>query len=462
MILFVTGFVLWIVLLGSAWWIIGRSLDAPIFDDRPEQHGVLWVGVVVSLCFTGLPVQTQAQPADRGLTPSDTVRTVDLSEALRLFQENNLSLQRIQADVRASTSAIRAARTYPNPSLQVTHEPIQRGDASQSETYVNVSQTLEWAGRSSRVEAARRTAEATRLRARSDSARLALDVAIAYLSAAAAEQRLAHLERITRVFRTSDSSMAQRQTAGEASGYAVRRIRLERARYEQRVAAATVEAADTRRRLALHILPDDAIAVSARDLPNGVPPRTSATDALRTALRQRPELRRWRNEVQAQQAAARSARRESWPEPTVTAGYKRQSDGFEGAFLGLSVPIPIFDRNRGTAGVEAARADAARAREQRVRREIQNEVRHALTAFQSAHQQWMMVGNNLLADSDDLLRIARIGYAEGDMSLIELLDAADAYRDAHLRRLQLRRDLWVRYFRLRHAIGLPIEAPTSR
>jgi cobalt-zinc-cadmium efflux system outer membrane protein len=428
---------------------------------------------VLSMTVTVQPVLAQAEASapstvspteelDRKVTlgdSADSLRTVGLREALRLFRENNLSLRRARSEARALQGHARQAKAYPNPSLQATHEPLWRDGESQSETYLNLSQELEWSGRSARIAAAKKTATAARARTAADSARLALQVTEAYVEAATAETRRRRLEQVTRVFRQADSSMAEQRREGDASGYAARRIRLERARYEQRLAAARLEARSTRRQLALLILPEEAPLVAAEPLPERRPSSISRGDALRMALRDRPELRRRQLEVEAQTAALRSARREAWPDPSVTAGYKRQSDGFEGAFLGVGIPLPFFDRNRGAAEAESARLQAAQTQQDLARRQIRGEVRRAYAAYRSARRQTQLLGDDLLRGTGDLLRIAQTSYGEGEMSLVELLDAADAYRDARLRSVDLRADIWTRYFRLLRAMGQTLNFP---
>jgi len=433
---------------------------------------------VAVLCLLGVTTRAQPAryPAERSAssaatrTPGldsqapqagaeDSLRTVDLDEALRLFRENNLSLRQAQSEAHASQGEARQARTYPNPTLQTTHEPLWSGGTRQSETYLNLSQKVEWSGRSARIASANQSAQAARARTAADSARMALQVTEAYVKAATAETRRRRLEQVTRVFRRADSSMAERRDEGDASGYATRRIRLERARYEQRLAAAQLEARSARRQLALLILPEEAPSVAAEPLPDTTPPPISRTEALRTALRARPELRRWQSAVAAQEAARRAARREAWPDPSVTAGYKRQSNGAEGAFLGVGIPLPFFDRNRGAAEAASARLQAAETQQVLARREIRNEVRRAYAAYTSARRQSTLLEGDLLRGSGGLLRIAQTSYDEGEMSLVELLDAADAYRDARLRSVNLRADLWTRYFRLLRAMGHPIRLP---
>jgi len=391
--------------------------------------------------------------------PADSLRTISLGEALRLFQKNNLSLQRAQSEMRVLQGAARQASAYPNPTLQATHEPLWRGDRRESETYLNLSQKLEWSGRSAQISFAQRRAKAARAQTTADSARLALEVTEAYVEAATATTRLRRLQTVTLVLRRADSSMADRQSEGDASGYTVRRIRLERARYEQRLAAARLKAQTAQRQLALLILPGDAPSVAAEPLPSTMPPPVSEQEALRAALRSRPELRRWQSQVGAQKAALQAARREAWPDPSVTAGYKRQSNGFEGAFLGIGIPLPFFDRNRGNAEAESARLQATQTQQLLARREIRNEVRRAHAAYASSRRQSQLLSDELLQGTGELLRIAQTSYDEGEMSLVELLDAADAYREARLTTIDLRADLWTRYFRLLRAMGRPLDLP---
>lgn len=398
------------------------------------------------------------QPIDTQLVDGPE-RRVTLDQALQLFRANNLSLRRAQSEVEAMRGQARQTAAYPNPRLQASYEPIWRNGTRRSETYVNLSQRIALSGRSGRVDAAQARVDAVQARTQADSLRLTFEVTEAYVRAAAAEARLMRFSRVAQVFRRADSSFAAREAAGDASGYAVRRIRLERARYEQRFAAAQLDAENAWQQLALLILPDEAPAVAAEDLPQILPPAITEQQAIRTALRRRPELRRWQSEIDAQQAALLAARRAARPSPTITAGYKRQSDGFAGAFLGAAIPLPVFDRNRGQAVIESARLSVAETTQMLVRREVQNDVRRAHSAYASLRRQMQMIGQDLLSGSDDLLRIAQTSYTEGEMSLVELLDAAEAYRDGQIRTIDLQADLWTRYFDVLRAMGRTIQLP---
>lgn len=455
----------WLILLVGIWWRIGRSLQ-PYLLPKDFSYvlmtalltGRLLVRSLACLAFALLLGGLCAAPAAGQLTP-DPDRRVSLEEALQLFRENNLSLLRARSEVAAMEGLARQAAAYPNPSIQASHEPVWRDGTRRSETYLYLSQQIGESGRRARVEAARQQVSATRARTRADSLRLVFDVAEAYVQTTAAEARLRRLESVTRVFRQADSAFVAREAEGEASGYAVRRVRLERARYEQRLASARVRMQTAQRQLAALILPNEASTVAADPLPRVLPPALAEEEAMRAALRRRPELQRRQAEIDAQQATLQSARRAVRPDPTVTAGYKDQSDGFAGVFVGVSFQLPAFNRNRGQVEAEAARLTAARITQQLALRELRNEVRYVHSAYASLRRQSRLIGPGLLSGSDDLLRIAQTSYAEGEMSLLELLDAADAYRDAQTRMLDLRADLWMRYFDLLRTMDRPIRFP---
>jgi cobalt-zinc-cadmium efflux system outer membrane protein len=115
--------------------------------------------------------------------------------------------------------------------------------------------------------------------------------------------------------------------------------------------------------------------------------------------------------------------------------------------------LPLFDR-RGAAAAEAAAATAsAEAHLALARRLVDNDLRLTVEAYQAARERFRLFTGELLTDLEGLLRIARMAYAEGEMSLVELLDAVDAFRTARVTAVNAHRDLWVTYFDVERAAG---------
>lgn len=403
-----------------------------------------WV-LLGSVCL--MTSTATAQPLD--------VRRVTLEEALDLFAQNSLELLLARSRTTEMAALARQASAYPNPSAIVTHEPLWGEGESYSETYLNLSQRLEWPGlRKARVSAAKQLAEAAEANLQADSLRLAYEVAKVYTEAAAAEERTVVLDAVTNLFRRADQSSQAMLVEGEVSGFSLRRLRVERARYENRFALSELDAQNARRRLTILVLPDDDnVLVAPAEGMQNVPSRLTLEAVLERARAHRAELRSARAEVASAQAGLRMVRQERVPEPTVTAGYKRQSDGFSGVFLGLAAPLPVFDRNQGAIEAQEARLHAAETRLLLAERQIENDVRRAYEMYTSLVERSGLIAGELLGEADALLHAARVGYAEGEMSLIELLDAAEAYRDARISTIDLQANLQVAYYDLLRASG---------
>jgi outer membrane protein, heavy metal efflux system len=319
--------------------------------------------LIAILVVVGWPVSLTAQQA-----PSE----VGLDEALRLFAENNLRLRIARSRAAEASGLARQAGAFPNPTVSATHEPLSGDGRSYSESYLNLSQRFELPGeRAARADAGRQGARAATLLVRADSLGLAFDVKRVFVEARLASERLEVFQRVAEVFREAVRSAEERYASGDISAYDLRRIQVERARYETLLGDAELELGDRERALALLVAPDDEEArLAAAPLPSVAPPAVPAGMLERPIAEGRPEVRAAAAEVEAADARARLSRTERIPDVTATGGFKRQSDGLTGLFLGLSLPVPLFDRGGGA--VEAADAGtlAAEARLALVRREV--------------------------------------------------------------------------------------------
>jgi cobalt-zinc-cadmium efflux system outer membrane protein len=391
-----------------------------------------------------------------GVVPgtAQEARRVTLEEAIRLFATNNLELRLARADAAEAAALATQAAAWPNPALVATHEPLSDGGRSYSETYLNLSQRLEWPGtRAARRESVEQGSTAAAARLAADSARLAFEVKRAWTGAAMAERAEAVLARVTEVFREGERSADERFSGGDISLYDRSRIRVERLRYENRLAEAAIEAAAARRRLAQLIDPaGQTIEIGPADSLGGSPPAAVAADrVLATALAGRAEIAAAEAALASARAGASVARGERIPDVTATGGLKNQSDGLTGAFLGLSIPLPLWDRRGGAIDAADARVAAAGHRISLIRRQVESDVRRALDVYTSLAERARLYGS--ADEAVDLLDIARVAYGEGEMELIDLLDAAEALSDAQIAEIRLRADLWTSYYDLERAVG---------
>ena len=406
---------------------------------------------VLALGVTLLGASLPLRPVDA----QKEIRRVTLDEALQLFGRNNLQLVLARARAAEAVGLARQAKAYPNPVVAITHEALSGAGTTYSESYFNLSQRLEWPWvRSSRVAAAAQTAAAIRARLDADSARLAFEVKRAYVEAAVKEELLQTVRRVAAAFRRAEASGAARFAEGDISGYALRRLRLERARYENMLGSVEIELHIARRVLSTLILPEaEGVEVAPEAAPTGDVPQVDLTGLLAAAQARRAEILAAVAEVAAARADVALHRRARLPDPTLTGGYKRQSDGQAGAFLGLALPLPLFNRRSGQIQAVDARLSAAEGRLAVAQRHIDNDVRTTHQRYTSLAARVELLHRQLLTGIDDLLDIAQVSYAEGEMTLLELLDAAEAFRVARVTTTELEADYWVSYYDLERAAG---------
>ena len=432
-------------------WGLGRILLQKVRDGCSSR--------VVLTTLTAIAVVVPQALAD------ESMLRITLEQALQMFEANSLELRLVAAERDRALGLAKQAGAHPNPVAAFSHEGLSESGRDYSESYFTLSQRLEWPGRrGARVETSDEGTAALESRLDAERLRLAFEVKRAFIEAAAAEERVAIVGDVRSVFRMAEQSGRERFREGDLSGYDARRLRIERARYENLSASAEIDLSNARLALASLILPGSP-GIAPAAAPEGAPPRDEELEektAIARALERRAEMRSALSQMAAANASIRYLTTFTGPDVTLTGGYKRQSDGFDGFFLGVNVPLPTFDRRKGDLEAAEAGARGALARVDLTRRSIENDVRRSLMAYASLSERIALIRNELLSEVDDLLRIARVSYSEGEMSLLELLDAAEAFRESQIMGSQLTSEHWIRYYDLERAMGgVPVAATTG-
>ena len=373
------------------------------------------------------------------------VRRVSLAVALEAFAENSLALRLARSEAAGIAGAARQSRAWFNPSLSVRRDALDRGADEYREDNLVLSQPLEWPGRTAaRYRAAAHAIGASAARFRADSIQLAFEVREGWALAWFAEAAELTVRRAASVIREVAEDAEIRLEEGDISAYEARRLRLERVQAEQDVAEAELRARDARRRLAALILPGTDNAE--------IGPSAGLEDAL-GALPERPDLEAALRDLDAAQSELSVANSRWIPNPTVGIGYRSQLDGFEGVSLGVDLPLPFFDRGGGAREEADARSAAAAHRLNLRRRLAENDLITTSDRYASSRGRLAAAADGLLADAEALLASATAAYRENEMSLLELLDAANAFRNARLSALSMRSAAWIDYYDLLRAMG---------
>lgn len=396
-------------------------------------------------------------------------------------EPGSLSLIEARALARASSSEMAAAReavavargletqagAVANPSMNLSTERTSGGSETNRQLIVGVEQSVEIGGqRGARREAARLKRLAAQARLDATAALLDFETARRYALAVEADRRAALARAAAAAFTEATRVSEQRLAAGDISGYAARRLRLEATRYGTREAEAVLARRSARLALAslFSARPDSIVPLNAV-LSDSLPATTPAhdVDALRlAAMSARAELRAATLEADASAAAARLAVRQRVPTPVLSAGFKTEEsagspESLNGFAAGMSIPLPIWDRRRGATQAAEAEARQRAAERESVRRRVAYEVMDASDALLAAEQQVALLRPQLGEQAAAALRSARVAYAEGEITLLEWLDAVRAYHEAESTYAELVTELMVRRAALELAIGSTLE-----
>lgn len=141
------------------------------------------------------------------------------------------------------------------------------------------------------------------------------------------------------------------------------------------------------------------------------------------------------------------------PAPTIFGGLKRADNeaGRErGGVLGVSVSLSMFD----SGGREAARWVAERALVNAERTAVEDRIRADVTrASEALALRDLAVSEDQASAGDELIRIADVAYREGEVGILELLDAVRTASRARIRSLEIRLDARLAQIAMERAVG---------
>ena len=364
---------------------------------------------------------------------------VTLAQSLTLGSEQSPRIAQARAQAQAAEARARQAGASPNPELGLEIENFAGSGAFQglrsTETTLALSQRIELGGkRGARVAVASAERDFALLALHRAGADLARDIRVAHAELRAAEER-AVLAR-DNVAQARELARTARLLVEAGRDPPLRQLRADALRAEaQAEEARSFGELLAARRLLADLIGSSDEALSADTsgeevAPGDLPPETPSLDERLTAA-----------ERDAALARIRVARAEAVPDITASGGVRRFGEGRETAFVaGFSIPLPVRNRNRG--GIEAAQADslASEAALSLARLDARRARHDARMLLGAADARVDALSGPALAQAEEAVRLARIGYGAGKFSLVELIDAQAALTKASNALIEARLD----------------------
>lgn len=356
---------------------------------------------------------------------------VSLPQLLEMVKSNNLVLQAERTQVDMAEADVLGAGALPNPTISYGRQ--------RSEREYSIEQALPIFGqRSARISSARYGIEAAQARVRLTLVEALREASHDFISLLIAQEREKYLQDAQIDLDNAANIVNGQVEAGSRSRYDMTRIEIEKATLEAQLAEAKAATANIAAKLSNAVGSPSWRPIAAGSL--SLPATALNFEALWPQAQQNlPAVRAALAEKTFADQRIIVARREALPVPSVGVGSVRSESGRENV-IGLSVSIPLFDRNRGAINRAEAEARGLQLRSQATIVSAQAELMRATEQFARLQALTERFERNGLEILPRLRQMATDSYRLGRGGILELIDAIESQTEKKVVYLDLLED----------------------
>ena len=386
----------------------------------------LLVALAAGAAFAqALPAAQDNHPAVKSGLQSEAATILTLQKAIDLALDSNLDLAVARREIEATQGQVIQGQARPNPELAYSLEDQRAATRTQS---VQINLPVEMGGkRAARITAAERGRDIAVEELNLRRVEIRAAVVAAFFDTLAAQERAALAQASVDLAIRATDAVAKRVAAGKVSPVEETKARVAEAGVRVELAQAQSEQRSARARLAslLGASPPQftQLSGSVDDLP--VVP---SLDDIQQRLSASSALRRAQLEVERRRSLADVERSKQTPDVTVSLGVKRPNElARNQLMLGVSVPLPLFDRNQGNLLEALKREDKARDELQALNLRLSTEVLQARERLTLVRGEIDVLQREVLPGAKSAYDAATVGFGYGKFNFLEVLDAQRTY-----------------------------------
>jgi outer membrane protein, heavy metal efflux system len=375
--------------------------------------------------------------------------SIDLSTAIRLALDQPAA-RAASYEAQASSALVDQADRLPNPELSWLREGQQAGTRT---TTVQINQPIELGNkRRARVALAQEAAGLARIESFAKRQAIRAEVIVAYHDVLIAGHRLALAQALTDVARKTVDVAGKRVAAGKISPIDETRARLAavdatsaftRATAAQAIARTTLGALIGRPAHTL-VLADDSDRL----------PDTEPLAMLLSRAGESAAVRRARGQLAARHAQTNVERAARMPDVTLSVGTKRDDQvGRRQAVVGLSMPLPLFNRNEDALRAALRRTDQAGDELAATQADTAAALTAAHTRYEAARNEVLLLRRDVVPNAQAAFGQTLKGFEYGRFSFLDVLDAQRTWFQAQSRQWDSLDDAWRAYAAIERLAG---------
>ncbi|PKO82485.1 MAG: cobalt-zinc-cadmium resistance protein [Betaproteobacteria bacterium HGW-Betaproteobacteria-13] len=380
------------------------------------------------------PMHAQAPTANG----TASTQALSLRQAIELALTHNPDLAIAALEVGANEGARQQAGAYPNPEISWLQEDTQRATRT---TTLQLNLPIELGGkRAARVAAAERGFDIASEDLAAQRLEIRAAVTARYFDTLAAQERVRVTDDALELAGRATRAAALRVKAGKVAAIEETKASVAEAGVQVEASQARSDLRSAQARLGAllgKIHPGTLMLDGQLDELPIAPSQEEAQQQVENS----PALRRARLEIEHRMALTELEKARRIPDLTVSLGAKREEAlGRNQAIVGVSIPLPLFDRNQGNLLEALKREDKAREALRSARLQVAADALQARERLESARMEAGSLAAQVLPGAQSAYEAAVKGFELGKFSFLEALDAQRTLLQARMQYLRATAD----------------------
>lgn len=355
-------------------------------------------------------------------TENQSLRELSLSDSLDLAMRANPDVAVAIREREALIGTKVQAATRPNPFVSTS---LQDTRSATRQIYLQLNQEIELGDkRIARIEAADAFYSKADAELASKKAEIHANVVQAFYEVLVAQERVSLAKSSVEVAESALDAASKRVKAGKSSPVEQTKSNVAAATAKIELVQAATQLNNSRKRLSA-LWGDNAPSFeqATGDVTNI--PEINPHNDLQALLDASPSIKLAKLEINAREAVTKIERSKAVPNITLSAGVLNNQElgGLNQALLGLSIPIPVFDRNQGNIQEAVGRKYKAEDELIALRNKIQTNLLTHYERLSAARQASLSLQNDILPNAQSAFDAANRGFSLGKFNFLDVLDA---------------------------------------
>ena len=385
----------------------------------------IWLSASGGAFSQGLPPGTAVGERAPQSAAAAAAEPLSLAKAIELALEGNPEVAAAKRQWEATEGQVLQGRSRPNPELAYSLEDTRSKTRTQS---WQLNLPVELGGkRAARTKAAEKTREQAQAQLAELQATVRANVAAAYFDVLTAQERLVLARDSAALAKSSTDTVSKRVAAGKVSPVEESKARVAEAGVRVELAQAASEQRNALSRLFALLGRIDAPYTVLEGKAENLPSVPSLAD-LQPLISSAPGVVLARIEVDRRKALTALEQSKRVPDVTVSVGMQRSNETQRNVLLfGVSVPLPVFDRNQGNLLEALKLEDKARDELQAASVRLHSEVAQGQERLSTITAEVQSLQQDVLPGAKSAYDAATIGFENGKFNFLEVLDAQRTY-----------------------------------